>query len=269
METEKTYEVHPMLEGKAPLDLPEEGKTAQDILEIPKEVVEEAAAQEAPEPRPEPKKEGWQARNFRVLREAKERLERENEELRLQAQRYKPQEESPRDILSRAEPEDDFGIKDDELVEGKQLAKVKRELNYIKKELNTYKAQSSEKITEARIRSEFPDFNAVVTQHNIQMLNAAYPEVGRLLSESSDLYSKAVTAYQMIKTFGIDQPDNYNPVKEKIEANKTKPRNSMSVASTQTGGESGLQRTNAFAEGFNDTTKKALYKEMLASMKNR
>lgn len=267
MDTQKEYEVHPMLGGTHAEELPEPGTTAQDILEIPKEALEQEATQQVQEStQPQEKKEGWQARNFRVLREAKERLERENEELRARSDRYRNYEEPKAKVL---EEEDDIDIKADELVEGKQLVKVKRELNAIKRELSSYKSQSTEKITEARIKSEFPDFNSVVTQHNIQMLNAAYPEAGKILGESSDLYSKAVTAYQMIKTFGIDQPEQYNPVKEKIEAIKAKPRSSFSVGSNNTGGESGLNRTNAFAQGFNETTKKALYKEMLEAMKNR
>lgn len=245
----------------------EELKTINDLPEVPQEVLE-TLVQEQEQPQeevvaaeqPKPQTESSQARNFRMIKERAERLERENEEIKraLLAQQ-KPQQVE--------QEESDFNINADDYVEGKHLNKVGKELRALKEQLKTYQQQSAQSITEAKIKAAYPDFNKVVNQDNIEILKDSYPELYNTINSSTDLYSTAVSAYTLIKKLGIHQEDTYVQDKALVLKNAAKPRPLASVSPQQ--GDSPLSKANAFANGLTEELKEQLRKEMFAARRER
>jgi hypothetical protein len=120
--------------------------------------------------------------------------------------------------------------------------------------------QTAEQTAEMRLRSQYPDFDKVMTLENVQMLSASYPELAKSINASTDLYDKAASAYTIIKKFGIYNEAPHDADKQKAVANTAKPRPLASVGSQK--GESPLSRANAFAGGLTEELKAQLRKEM-------
>ena len=115
--------------------------------------------------------------NFRQLREAKERAERERDYvLSLMNQNQPQQKQQAQEI--QEEPE--FNIEPDAIAEGKHLSKLQKELRAVKTQLNQFKQQADVSITEAKIRAACPDFERVCSPENIAMLRDTDPELQQL-----------------------------------------------------------------------------------------
>ncbi len=202
------------------------------------------------------------AKNFRQLREKSDRIARERDEAMSRLREYESKakaQESPSD-------DDEFSIGPDDLAEGKHLSKVQRQIKKLKEEINTYKQQTSTMTTEARLKTQYPDFDTVVSRDNVEEFRASYPELAQTLNASTDLYATAVSAYTLIKKFGIGQQNAYNAEKEIIQKNAAKPRPLTSVSPQQ--GDTPLSRANAFANGLTEDLKEQLRKEMYAFRKS-
>ena len=199
-------------------------------------------------------------RNIRYMRERAEqadRLERERDELarKLAESQARPQQQ---------EENYDLGLGENDLAEGKHLSKVQKEIVALKKELSQYKQQTAQQVTEARIKSQYPDFDNIVSQENIRALQQQFPEIANTLNSSTDLYSTAVSAYTMIKKLGIVKEPNYNTAeKQQAMKNMAKPKPLASLSPQQ--GDSPLSHANAFANGLTDDLKKQLAREMFAA----
>ncbi len=218
---------------------------------------------EASQPEVQQPKETLQARNFRELREKALALQRERDE----AVRLLKERDAQATPQAKTEPEEDdeVTLAPDELAEGKHLSKVGRKIKKLEQEMYRNQQIAQELAIEARIKSQFPDYDSIVTKENIEALRLLEPEVAQTIHESKDLYSKAVSAYKMIKKAGISQEDTYMPEKDRALKNAAKPRAMVSAAPQQ--GESPLQRANAFANGLTDELKKSLMQEMIAARK--
>ena len=235
------YEVHPRL---------------TDPVE---EAIEEVAAPEPVVAAPVVEPQSNADKNFRALREAKERAEQERDELARQLEEYKNTAPAP-------EVEEEFSVQDDEIIEGKQLKVLVKKIRDLKQQVNSYQQYSSANTVEARLRAQFPDFDTVLTKDNVNMLVAAYPEIANSIGASDDLYNKAVSTYTVIKKFGINTTTpQHEPEKEIAQRNAAKPRPLTSVSPQQ--GDSPLTRANAFEHGLTEDLKKTLYKEMLDAQK--
>jgi hypothetical protein len=210
--------------------------------------------------------ESSQQLNFRNLREAKERAERERDEL---LGRFQEQERQRTQAQTQSVQQDDenLDIGQDDIVEGKHLSKVGRKLKRLEEELRSYKQQSTTSVAEARIKAQYPDFDKVVTKDNISSLRELYPELAHTLNSSTDLYNTASSAYTLIKKFGIYQEDIYMADRARAQANAAKPKPLAAVTPQQ--GDSPLSHANAFANGLTDDLRKNLLKEMHEAMKNR
>lgn len=205
-----------------------------------------------------------QAINMRNLREAKERAERDRDELlkRVSALEKATTKNEP----APSAPAEDFSIAPDDLVEGKHLSKYDRKIKDLEGQLASYQQQSTAATVEAKLHAQYPDFEKVVTKENVEMLSAAHPEIAQTISSSGDLYSKAVSAYTLIKKFGITPQNTYDAERARAHENASKPRPLASVASQQ--GEDGpLSKANAFSDGLTEDLKKQLHKEMIESMR--
>ena len=213
----------------------------------------EAAVEPEPQKAEEQHDTDVQQRNFRAIRDAKERAERERDAA------YQRLQEFERMQQMQAPAETTPSLADDDLVEWKH---VKNTIKNIEQKLNTYQQTSYEQAVDAKIKFEYPDFDKVVSSENINALRDAYPELAGSVSSNPDLYGKAVSAYKLIKQFGID---TFAKDRETTQKNAAKPRPLVSASPQQ--GETPLSRANIFADGGNltDTLKKQLREEMEAA----
>lgn len=193
--------------------------------------------------------------NFQKLRNVKDQLERENQELKNWKQQYEKsyQQQVP-------QSDDDIGIDDDDIVEGKV---VKRLYNEIKNLKRSYENEKLATIPD-RLRSKFSDFDNVVTPQNIEKLKNSEPELYSSIVSGSDLYSKGVSAYKTLKAMGIVKDDPYIADKERVQQNQQKP---MSVQAIR--GQGALSDANAFSKGLTPELRKQLQEEMFEAVKAR
>ena len=202
------------------------------------------------------KQESDRDRNFAALRDKVARIERERDEMAARAKQTAQQQ---------PEEEDDIGIGDDDLAEGRHLKKQSRELRKMKNELAEAKRVMYEQTVEARLKANHPDFDKVVNQETLSVLRENYPDIAQTLNSSTDLYSKASAAYTMVKKLGLYTPDHYEKERAQAANNAVKPRSTASVSPQQ--GESPLSNANAFSQGLTPELKKKLYAEMLEAKK--
>lgn len=85
-----------------------------------------------------------------------------------------------------------------------------------------------------RLNQTYPDFNATISQENLDYLDYHYPEVSRPLQRLLDGYDKWSDIYKAVKKF---VPNNTNSKKEaaRAEANFNKPKSISSPTITQPG----------------------------------
>ena len=139
---------------------------------------EEVAATPAP---PTKAKETSAAANIRALREEKEKAQRERDELmRLLQMQMQNQQSAPKEVASEEEPEDDFKLGEEDLVEGKYFKQMNKKVRDLEKQLRNYQHQSAEALVEAKIKAQFPDFERVVSRENVEILNETHPEIARI-----------------------------------------------------------------------------------------
>ncbi len=225
----------------------QESQTEQEVVEqeqteqptdIPQEVPQAAQQSSSKE------------QNLRILRERIEKMEHErNEYARLL-----------KEAQSNRAEESDISIGDDDLAEGKHLKKIQQEVKRLKQEAEQYKQQTTLTQTEIKLKSQYPDFDKVVSSDNIEMLRITYPELATSINATPDLYAKAVSAYTMIKQLGIHKEDVFSSDKERVLRNAAKPKPLAAVSPQK--GDSPLSHANVFASGLTDDLRKQLIKEM-------
>jgi hypothetical protein len=210
--------------------------------------------------------EAEQVTNFRAMKRKAEAAERERDEalkllkkLAAQQEALKPEPQEPEEV-------DTFGMNPDDLVEGKHLSKVAREIKALKQQLDAAQNQNYMSTTEARLKAQFPDLDKVLTPDNIETFKYAYPELASTIDSTKDIYTKAVSAYTMIKKFGVYQEPGFNAEKEIAKKNAAKPRPLASVAPQQ--GDSPMSRANAFANGLTKELQEQMWKEMSQARKD-
>lgn len=205
--------------------------------------------------------------NFKELRLAKEKAERERDALMQQMMAMYNQQKPEGKVSPVEQIEEDisnFSIDEDALVEGKHVKKVVNEIKNLKSQLKSYQNQTKEMAIESKIKNDFPDFEKVVSVQNVEILNQSFPEIAQSLKDTQDLYNKAAAAYRIIKTFGIHK-DIHEVDRARAIANAQKPRPLASVSPQQ--GDSPLSKANAFANGMTPELKEQLRKEMAAARK--
>lgn len=231
-----------------------------EALEQPVQQEEQAPVEQATTVPEEPKKESDFDRNLRVMRERAAKAERERDELmRKLAEKEQPQ-------LPKQEEEDlEVNLNPDDLAEGKHLSKVAKKIRKLEEKLAQYERQSATTTAELKLKTEMPDFDNVVTKENIEMLRASYPELAETLAANPDMYSKAKSAYTLIKRFGIAPDESINQDKARALKNASKPVPSVAIAKTSA---SPLSQVNMFENGLTEEVKDKLYKEMMQAINN-
>ncbi len=200
--------------------------------------------------------------NFTAIREKARQAEKERDEaIKLLREMTAKSQKQP----VQEEPEDTLGINPDDLVEGKHLSKVTKELAYMRRQLEESEKQNHMARTEAQLKNKYPDFDKVLTPDNIETFKMAYPELAATVGSTQDPYTALSSAYTMIKKFGVYQEPGTNMEKDMAKKNASKPRPVSTVAPQQ--GESPLSRANAFANGLTKELQEQLYKEMSQARK--
>jgi hypothetical protein len=231
-----------------------------DTLSQSQEEVVSETNQEHPQQQAAPVEEDKREKNLKILRERSARAEKERDE----AVRRLQEIESLK-AQSTPQPEDDeITLGPDELAEGKHLSRVTRKIRKLEEELKSYRQQASVDTTEARLKAQYPDFDKIVTQENIELLRDAYPEIAQTIHSSSDLYSRAASAYTIIKKMGIAQDTSvFDADKIAAQKNSYKPKPTASISPQQ--GDTPLSKANAFANGLTPELQAQLLKEMQAA----
>lgn len=218
---------------------------------------QEQNAQESQSPEVEAKEEKAhfsKDENFARLRETKEQLERENRELKEWAKgQLNPKQ-------PQADPEEDLGIDDDDLVEGKQYKKLYKKLDALEKRYEQEKAAT----IPDRLQTKFKDFDQVVTQENVEKLKNSEPELYASITSGHDLYAKGVSAYKTLKALGIAKVDEFKDQKAQVQQNHSKPMSAQAIK-----GQGALSDANIFAKGLTPELKKQLQSEMQDAAKAR
>jgi vacuolar-type H+-ATPase subunit I/STV1 len=235
-----------------------------DTIYVPEEQpVEEVSV--APQPEQEQKEKKAEDtdsdRNFRELRRKTQRLEQEKEQYRARLEQYEAQKQHAKPV----QEEEEIGIGDEDIVEGKTLKQFIKKQKALEAELKTFKAKSSEDIIESRIRARFPDYYSVVNSSSLETLAEEDPELAYTIQSSQDFYNKAVLAYKEIKRRGIMSAETYDSDKKRAQENAAKPRPTVSAAPQR--GDSPMSKANAFAQGLTTELKASLWKEMQDSIK--
>lgn len=221
----------------------------------------EEGAPDAQEVKPQAPEEDIYVKNYRAIRTKAERLERERDEAIRRLQEIESSTYSTKaPVETPHQTEDEVRVGDDDLVEGKHLTKFGRKVKELENKLRQYEQQSTMATTEVRLKSQYPDFDKIVSKDNIDMLKDAYPELYSTIYTSNDLYNKAVSAYTLIKKLGIHREDTHIAEKALVQKNAAKPRPLASVAPQQ--GDTPLSKANAFANGLTEDLKAQLLKEM-------
>lgn len=193
-------------------------------------------------------------RNFQKLRETKEQLEKENRELK----RYL--ESHAKSQASKEDTEEDIGVEDDDLVEGKVVKKLFKQIKTLQK---TYEQEKIASIPE-RLKAKFPDFDQVVSVENVEKLKQTEPELYSSIVSGNDLYAKGVSAYKTLKAMGIVKEDPYLAQKEQAQKNHNRPLSTQAIK-----GQGALADANIFAKGLTPELRKQLQEEMSQAIKAR
>ncbi len=168
--------------------------------------------------------------SIRVLRERADAAERRNRELESMIQQNMNQQKANK---MQIDDSDDFDMSDDTYVEGKHLKKyvktLKQELKNQRQQFEEFNQKNSVAQAEMRLKSQFNDFDSVVSRENLEKLSMKKPELYRSIISNPDLYDKGHAAYEMIKNSGI-LTNQYEDIDRRVEENKLKPRSASNAA---------------------------------------
>jgi hypothetical protein len=205
--------------------------------------------------------------NFAAMREKVAKAERERDEygryIQEIQQRAQMLEAQERQKYAQVEP--DIDPSDEDLLEGKHYKKLVGKYKALEEKLEQSTRSNYATAIEARIKSQYTDFDSVVNAESIKALRDSEPELAESLHSNPDIHSKAVATYKAIKRLGLMPSQEQYPDKEVAQKNAAKPKSLASISPQQ--GESPLTRANAFANGLTDELKKQLLKEMAEARK--
>ena len=228
------------------------------------EIVEEGiieaaeAVQEHDDDAPQPEESPSQQRNDEEKNWAEVRRKmREQQQLIEESQRKIAELTSPK----ASSEEENWGVDDEDLVEGKHYKELKKELKALQSDL---KNRENETVQE-RVQARFSDFKDVVTPENIELLKEKKPVLAKALSRTDNQYELAVEAYDLIKTYVMKEAPRESPEARRAAENSTKPRSVQTVSKT-----SALADLNQFADMDVKSKKDFLrskYEEMQKAMR--
>lgn len=173
-------------------------------------------------------------------RELRAAIERERQERIAETQRREAAERRLAEIAqAKQESEESLGA-DDDYIEAKHFKKLQREVKETRQQLKERQEREQQERqqnelwrTEMTLRSQFNDYNDVMTSENLAQLEEKDPIMARVLHDSQDEYAKRVGAYNLIKR--MKQQNAPSPEAainaQKLEENASKIRPAASMAS--------------------------------------
>lgn len=209
-----------------------------DTLPLEETNPPEKQVEEIPEEKPQV--ESVQATNFKTLRKATAKAERERDDA---IARLKEAQKS-----SSASPSTK-----------KKPSNIAEQIKDLEFKIQQQQLHTEAITTETTLRQQYSDFDQIVNKENLAFLKDSYPELASTIHASNNLHDKAVAAYTMIKRLGLT-PSAVTPEQEKISSNLSKPRsaNSASPQSSSTP----LSRIDEFSGPMDSATKRRIWNEM-------
>jgi hypothetical protein len=244
-------------EGVAPVvgeeNLESTNTDKQDVVEPQTPISETPEVQEIVPPKPK------DSENFRRLREQNRELERKMAELEANIKEAKKPEQT--------EEIEDYELKDDDLTEGKHYKLLNKKVKTLNEALQKERIERDKLAIEARLRANYPDIFNVVTKDNMEELAAVEPDLVDSIVSSPNTYAQHVSAYKLIKKYGIGTQDPYADDKARAQKNMAKPKSAATVAPRQ--GESPLSDADRFSRGLTQELQNQLLREMDEAIANR
>jgi hypothetical protein len=240
----------------------EETVTESPALEAIEELQEETQQEEVEQGQKQPQRSTTEQDNIVRLRKAREAAERERDEAIAYIRQMQQKQAQP------VEPEEDLSINlaPDDLVDGKTALKLSRKMQKVEKEqrerLEQYEQRLAALTAEAQLRTKYPDIDNVINADNLQILKDEEPELFSVVMRETDIYSKSVAAYKMIKKLALEKDPVVQENKARVQQNLSKPRRAASVAPQRS--ESPLDKANAYANGLTKEMKEQARREMAA-----
>lgn len=213
--------------------------------------------------------------SFQELRLRAEQAQRERDEavgFIRQLEQYAIQQQQQQQRQPEPEPAR-VSYDDDDIIEGRH---IKPELTAIKKELQQYRQQVEESrrlseinALENRLRTQYNDFDTVVTKENILRLRELKPEIAESLHQTQDPYYKAAATYTLLKDLGIARAQPaYTDDHQKAQNNLNKPKNVAAIASQSSN--TPLSHASAFSSGdLTEDRKRQIWNQMQENARRR
>lgn len=196
-----------------------------DEMTVVGEALEEQATEdtvvEPQEDKPSRKelREESQRENVKALRESRKQLQKERDDYLLRIKQL----EDAQVAAQKAKNLDAYDTSefDDNAVDS-GMKKNMEEIRQMRSEMASNNSRM-------KLGTNYPDFTKVVNEESIAILKQRFPEVAATLDQSRDIYTTGVSAYNIIKKFGLHIDEEYVQQRAKVEANVNKPRPASSV----------------------------------------
>lgn len=207
--------------------------------------------------------------NARILRERAEAAERRAAELEYRMNLHE-QQQSQRQQPA-AEEDDLLDISDDAYVEGHQVKKYLKRLDKrvqdATRSLREETQRNALKYAESSLKSQFSDFDQVVTQENLAKLSQAKAPLFRSIMSNQDIYDRGYSAYEAIKAMS-GNTSQYADVDRKIQENRQRPQSASNAPSHL--GETPLTRVHDYDRRVLSPERKAqILKNLEEAKRNR
>lgn len=189
--------------------------------------------------------------NFARIREEKERIARERDEIAYRLAQLERMQK--KEVVE----EDNDGLVDTDLVEARHFKAYKKDARALKEENAEIKRRLEEQAMQLQVRSEMPDFYKVVNEDTVAELYKKNPRLAVALEKTPNGFDKMAALYDAVKALPKDQ---FVAEKKAVQEAASRPRAAATLA-PQTGN-TPLDNANAFASGLTEEQKKALWDEM-------
>lgn len=209
--------------------------------------------------------------NFRKMREDREREKEARIRAEYESDRMREYINSLETQKQKAnEPE----ALEDDYVEYKDFKNVKENQRKQAEQVSAYEKaliRQEQQLAKMRLLSEFKDYDSVVTQENLDILERNHPEVAPAIINAASEYDCGKAAYLFVKKF-VKENQSRAHANQTVRQNLAKPMPAASVAAQD--GNSPLNHVNNYAKdysniNFNDDYWENLRKEKEAAIRSK
>lgn len=201
--------------------------------------------------------------NFRQMREDRER----EKEARIRAE-Y--ESDRMRDYINNLETQkqnkqkqEESEILEDDYVEYKDFKNVRENQRQQAEQVNSYKDalyRQEKQIAKMRLTAEFPDYDSIVTQANLDLLEKTHPEVAPAIINAASEYDCGKAAYLFVTKF-VKEKQNNAYANQTVKQNLAKPMPAASISAQDN--DSPLNQVKSYAKDYTRINLKDDYWENL------